>query len=170
MKIKFYLSLFITITFFSCSNKSDKSLFDDAIKLIDAKQYSEAALKFEELLDEFPQSNLAPQSLFEMAKMYQGFVIKNLNNEQSLLKSVSLYRKIYDEYPDSKQAENSLFMAGFLLANELSNLEEAEKTYKLFIEKYSNSELAKSASIELENLGKSPEEILENKINDISTY
>ena len=54
-------------------------------------------------------------------------------------------------------------MAGFILANELKEFKEAGKMYNLYIQKYPNGELADDAKIELQNLGKSPEEILSHK-------
>ena len=57
-------------------------------------------------------------------------------------------------------------MAGFILANDLEDLDEAKSTYELYLEKYPNGQLADDARVELENLGKSPEEILLEKIQN----
>jgi len=55
-------------------------------------------------------------------------------------------------------------MAGFIYANELQNYKEAEILYKQFLNEYPDNELAPSARAELENLGLSPEEILEKNL------
>ena len=55
-------------------------------------------------------------------------------------------------------------MAGFILANDLKDFENAKQTYNLYLEKFPNGQLADDARVELENLGKSPEEILKEKI------
>ena len=57
-----------------------------------------------------------------------------------------------------------LFMAGFILANDLQDFDSAKETYELYLEKYPNGQLADDARVELENLGKTPEEILLEKI------
>ncbi len=56
-------------------------------------------------------------------------------------------------------------MAGFILANDLQDFDAAKETYELYIEKYPDGQLADDAKIELENLGKTPEEILLEKIH-----
>ncbi len=56
-------------------------------------------------------------------------------------------------------------MSGFILANELQDYEAARKSYELYLSKFPNGELADDAKVELANLGKTPEEILKDKIN-----
>ena len=60
-------------------------------------------------------------------------------------------------------------MAGFILANELNDLSGAKETYELFIQKFPEGSLVDDAKVELENLGKTPEEILMNKIKTDSS-
>jgi TolA-binding protein len=153
----------IMLTF--CSSKSDKELFDNAQTLLTEKKYDEAVVIFEELVEQNKDSDMAPRALFECAKVYQGKVVKNLGAKESSIKSVDVYKKIFNNYPSSTEAENSLFMAGFILANDLQDFDAAKETYELYIEKYPDGQLADDAKIELENLGKTPEEILLEKIH-----
>jgi TolA-binding protein len=162
--VKIFFLLFTIILLSSCNSKSDKNLFNDAQKLVEHEKYSEAINKYEQIVKEFPKSTNAPESLFEMAKIYQGQVIKNINSKESLQKAVAMYKKIFAEYPDSRRAESSIFMAAFILANELQDINAAKSAYNLYIQKYPNGELVKDAKIELQNLGKSPEEVLRDKI------
>ena len=55
-------------------------------------------------------------------------------------------------------------MAGFISANELNNFDEATSIYKQFLKEYPDNELAASAQAELDNMGLSPEEILQKKL------
>jgi TolA-binding protein len=164
IKIILLFTVALLLTF--CGGQSDKELFDSGMSLISEKKYDEAIVVFENLVDENNKSTLAPKALFETAKLYQGQVIKHTNGRESLLKSVEIYKKIYDNYPASEEAENSLFMAGFILANELTDLNAAKKTYELYLEKYPEGQLADDARVELQNLGKTPEEILMEKIQN----
>jgi len=167
MKTSNYFLLFIMVIIFAfCSGQSDKKLFDEAANLVNEKKYDEAVVIFNQLVEENTESELAPKALFESAKIYQGKVIKNLNSHESLQKSVEVYKKIYNNYPTTAEAENALFMAGFILANDLNDLPGAKEKYELYLEKYPNGQLADDAKIELQNLGKSPEEILKNKIQE----
>ncbi|MBK8947127.1 MAG: tetratricopeptide repeat protein [Ignavibacteriae bacterium] len=156
----FLISLF-TLAF--CSSNNEKQIFDEARNLITSAKYDEAVVKFEEIVSKYPQSNVADSSLFEIAKLYQGQVIKNVKPMESLNKAVESYKKIYEEYPNSKLAENSIFMSAFILANEIKNFPLAEKTYKLYLEKFPNGDLADDAKMELKNLGRAPEDILRNQ-------
>ncbi len=162
--LKLFLLFFAMLVVSSCNSKTDKSLFDNAKKLVEQKKYSEAIKNYEKITKDFPQSSNVPEALFEMAKIYQGQVVKNVDAKESLRKAVALYKKIFTKYPDSKRAESSIFMAAFILANELQDLNAARSAYKLYIEKYPDGELAKDAKIELQNLGKSPEEVLREKM------
>lgn len=162
--INFFLLLTLSILLTFCGGKSDSILFDEAKVFIEEKKYDEAVVLFNQLVDENKDSELAPKALFENAKIYQGQVLKNLSSKESLLKSVEVYKKIVNNYPTSEEAENSLFMAGFILANDLFDLEAAKETYEQYLSKYPNGQLADDATIELQNLGKTPEEILKDKI------
>lgn len=167
MKIIKILTLLITaITFTFCSTKSEKELFNNATNLVKEQKYDEAVKLFEQLAQENTSSKLAPKALFETAKIYQGQVIKNIAPRESLIKSVEVYKKIYNTFPKSEEAENSLFMAAFILANDLNDFSQAKENYLLYIKEYPNGKLIRDAKIELENLGKAPEEILKGKMDE----
>ena len=121
---------------------------------------------FKKVLKQFPKSEEARKSLFEIANLYQGRVLKNISSEESLKNAIKYYKEIFDIFPDSKDASKALFMAGFTAANDLKNYDEAKKLYNLYLEKFPNGELVTDAKIELSNLGKSPEEILKGKIKE----
>jgi outer membrane protein assembly factor BamD (BamD/ComL family) len=164
--LKILAFIFGSLFFSFCSGNSDKELFEQAQKLIDEQKYDEAVVIFEKVVTENNKSEIAPKALFECAKIYQGQVIKDMNAEKSLRKAVEFYKRISDDYPQTKEAENSLFMAGFILANELRDYRNAKVMYESYIQKFPNGELADDARVELENLGKSPEEILKEKVQE----
>jgi TolA-binding protein len=160
-----YLIILVSALFLTfCSGQSDQELFDSANAKLSEKNYDEALILFEELVSNNSDSDLAPKALFECAKLYQGQVLKNLGSKESLVKSVQVYKSIFEKYPNYMEAGNSLFMAGFILANDLQDFDSAKETYELYLEKYPNGQLADDARVELENLGKTPEEILLEKI------
>ncbi len=142
------------------SKKSDKELFDDAQKYLAENKISEAIISLEEISKEHSDSELAPEALSQLASIYQNKQDKSISEKENLEKAIALFKRIYSDYPKSEYAPSSLFMAGFIYANELQNYPEAEKIYKQFLNEYPESELAPSAQAELDNLGLSPEEIL----------
>lgn len=162
--LKFSFSILLLFLAAACNSSSDKELYDKGMNLITEQKYDEAVEIFNKLVEENNKSEYAPKALFENAKMFQGQVIKGVNPKESLMKAVELYKEVYNNYPNFQEAENSLFMAGFILANELKDYDKARETYELYLAKYPNGKLASDAKVELENLGKTPEEILMEKV------
>ncbi len=164
VKYFFLISIFISfLILFGCSKESDKGYMDEAAKEMKDSSVTEAINSYEALVKEYPNSDLAPDALYQLAVIYQNKMDKTLSEKECLQKSVDTYREIYDKYPKSKNAAKALFMSGFLLANELHNYDKATETYNLFLQKYPNHDLAVSAKEELEHMGLSPEQILEKK-------
>lgn len=157
--------LFVSVLLIAgCSKRSDKSYMDSAKKNIDSKKISEAIADYDNLLKEYPESSLAPEALYQMGTIYQNKLDKSLNDNQSLEKAVQIFTSVSEKYPKSKQAQSSLFMAGFIQANDLRRFDLATNTYKTFLQKYPQSELAAAAKDELDYMGMTPEQILEKKV------
>lgn len=64
------------------------------------------------------------------------------------------FKKLIEKYPTGKKYSESLFMLGFINANNLENFTEAEKYYSEFIKKFPEHDLADDAQYELDMLGK----------------
>lgn len=161
-KIFSVITIFILL-FSSCNTHKDKDLFDSASAKAKTKNYSEALKDYQKVIDEYPSGDKAAESLFAVAAIYHMFQIPNISKEESLKKAVEYYQKLYDQFPEKEKAAKALFMAAFIKANELNQLESARSSYQTFVEKFPNHELASQAKIELENLGKTPEEMLNNR-------
>lgn len=99
-----------------------------------------------------PKSPMAPANLFKAAE-----IAKSL---KSYAKSMNLYDWVINKYPDYEKAPTALFLKGFLIENEMGQIEESRGIYKLFLEKYPNHDLADDVQFLIDNLGKSDEEIL----------
>ena len=76
-------------------------------------------------------------------------------------KAVEYYKMVFEKYRDQEYSKKALFMAGFILANDIKDYDAAREVYNQFLDEYPESEMAISAKYELENLGKDPEEILQ---------
>ena len=156
----FVLSLLI----FGCNTHKDKDTFDSAEKSFAAKNYPQALNEYRQIIDEYSSSEYAEKSLLKVGSMYQMFLIPKISSEESNKKAVEYYQKLYKDFPTSADAPKAVFMSGFLLANDLKKYDEAKLVYTTFLQKFPNDQLAPQVKIELENIGKSPEEILESKI------
>lgn len=84
---------------------------------------------------------------------------KNVN--KSYAKAIKLLNKIHTEYPESSRASTALFYEGFTYANDLQDYDKAKKVYDQFLAKYPNDPMAVSVMAEIENLGKTPDQIIE---------
>jgi len=163
--MKSIIALLTLLLIAGCSTKkSDKELFDEGQKNLKEDKIPEAVMAFEELVNDHSDSELTPEALSQLGSLYQNKQIKSLSERENLEKAISIFKKLHDEYPASDYAPSGLFMAGFIYANELQNYSEAEKLYKQFLSEYPDNELAASAQAELDNLGLSPEEILQKNL------
>ncbi|MCH9030343.1 MAG: tetratricopeptide repeat protein [Bacteroidetes bacterium] len=158
------LSLFILLLAGCSDKKTAGELLTEGNKFTGEENSSEAVLSYETLIKEYPDDVLAPEAAVRLATIYQNKLVKNISENESLLKSVELFKNIYEKYPGSEQAPMSLFMAGFVEANELHDYDAATITYNSFIKLFPNHELITSAKEELNNMGLTPEEILQKNI------
>lgn len=75
-------------------------------------------------------------------------------------KAFEIFERIAKDYPNSKEAAAAMFMKAFTLDNDLKKFDEAKLAYDAFLKKFPNDEFADDAQFLLNNLGKSPEEII----------
>lgn len=165
---KFAALLVLSITLFvvGCSLNSDKDYFESAQKSLDAEKYSDALDNFQKIVDEYPESEHYKFALLKTGELSQGYVDKSLSKEESYLKAVKVYTEFQKKHPNDSKASQTLFMIGFIQANELMNDEAARAAYSKFLKLYPDSEMAESAKAEIENLGLTPDEILKKQITN----
>lgn len=159
MKKYFVIILFALLTI-SCSKTSDQEYFDQAKSFLKEKKTPEAVKAIEALIKEYPESDIAPKALVQLAGIYQNQMVEKLNPSESFARAQKYFYQVYEKFPESEEAPQSLFLSGFILANDLKNFDLATSHYKLFLSKYPSHPLAVSAKEELDNMGLSPEEIL----------
>lgn len=146
-----------------CSKKSADDYMMAAHESVMQNNISEAINNYQSVINEFPESAKAPEALFQIATLYQNKMVKNLSDKESFKKAAKTFREVFNKYPNDKRAPMALFLSGFILANDLKNFEGATSTYNLFLQKYPQNELAISAKEELENMGLTPDQILQKK-------
>lgn len=167
-RVMIYLLIGLTIFLVNCAGKTDKDIYESARKNIENEKYADALVLFEKLVKEYPNSEHYQEALLQTGELYQGQVNKSIPYKESLKKAIRSYRMFYSKYKDDPKAPQTLFMIGFIQANELGELDSARVTYTQFVELYPDNEIAASARTELENLGLSPDEILAKKIQSKS--
>ncbi|HKK87921.1 MAG TPA: tetratricopeptide repeat protein [Saprospiraceae bacterium] len=113
------------------------------------------------------------KNLIFLSQMYANFRPEGENAKEHLHNAAEFARSIadneellnilnvlIDEYPDSKQGQEALFLKAFYYENNLKDEEGARALYEKFIEKYPENDFADDAEFLLKNIGKSEEEIL----------
>ncbi len=163
--MKLYTTILIStiVLFAACNSNKDQTLFNSAAEKSKAKNYSEALKDYNDIINDYSNSDKAPESIFSVAAMYHMNQIPNISKEESLKKAVEYYQKLYKQFPKDERSPKALFMSGFILSNEFKNNDAARLAYQEFLNKFPKHELANSAKTELENLGKTPEEILQQR-------
>lgn len=155
--------IIISLLIAGCSQRDAESYLKSAEENLKNSKFREAVLDYENFLKLEPQNQKAVEVLVHLASIYHTHSIKDISLKESFEKAAGYYRKVFENFPDSSQAPKSLFMAGFIYANELKKYHQAEVIYNLFLHKYPQHELAASAKEELNNLGLAPDEILKKK-------
>ncbi len=167
MKTPFYLLLALALVASCTQKKTD-------IK----KSQIEKIAKYENYIDSIRKTRVATaDEMYELInyynQYYQTYKKDTLSPlflyraaEASLyinqgLKAIGYLKHIEVDYPDFKNMGNVVFLIGFTYENNEKNYESARKYYQKFIDKYPEHPLAKDTKILINNLGKSPEEMIE---------
>ena len=102
--------------------------------------------------DQYPEDTLAPEYLFRAAD-----IAMNINRGEM---AINIYNRILKSYPDFRKAPECLFLKAYVYENNLGQLNKARVFYQEFIDKYPDNDFADDAEISIQNLGKSPEELI----------
>jgi len=117
----------------------------------------ENSLKFVDVAEAYA---LANPELDSLSALYLYKAAEVSRSMRTFSKTLTIYDWMIDAYPNNQKTPTVVFLKGFLLDNELKNLDLAKQTYETFIERYPDHDLASHVKFLIENLGKSDEEIL----------
>lgn len=100
----------------------------------------------------FPTDSGTPGYMMKAAKFYDFISLPD--------SAIYYYSEVYAKFPSYPKANLALFSEAYIYANEKQNLPKAAGLYHEYLQKYPNTNLAKSVTLELNNLGKSPDQIM----------
>jgi len=130
--------------------KREKALqSSETLKKEDAVLLMEAYVAFSE---RFNNRENADEYLFKAGEIAMG--------QEMTVDAIRYLTRLYDEFPRYDKRAYGLFLLGFVQENYSGNLDEAKRVYELFLTEFPNHEMADDAKASIENLGKSPEEII----------
>lgn len=155
---KIGFGLVLLVWFSACSSPKEKALKE--IKTLEQNDsaFSETLMsnmkeKYMSFAAEYPDDEASPMFLL---KASQHAIVLNQPQE-----AIELLGQVIEKYPRSTFAEEALFLRGLTYENNLNDLAKAKESYELFLKNYPKAELAEEAKIAIVNLGKSPEQIIE---------
>ena len=161
-RIKWIFFLVVMAMVTACSPSRDKSA--SKIKAAEDRLYSPAAGYFNrasadsllrmyvDFMNRFPKDTLVPEILFKCGSMEM-----NLGEGD---KAVSYFGRYIQDFPGKRRAPVCLFFQAYVYENILHKLDKAKELYLNFAEKYPSHVLANDAKLAVENLGKSPEQMV----------
>jgi TolA-binding protein len=152
----------ISVFFYACSspedeakskiNKLESDLFSSEDMVVNRKQASELVNAYIDYADKFPDDTLSPDYIFKGAD-----ICMNILNPS---KAVWFFDRIIREYPNYRKVPESMFLKAYVYDNNMQSYDLARKLYTEFIEKYPDNEFADDAKVSIQNLGKTPEQII----------
>ena len=152
----------IIVVLSGCSPSREKSvktitgletrLFSPAATGFDKVKADSLLSAYESFMKHFPEDSLTVKITFKAANLSM--------NMGDGTKAIELFDKFIEKYPDNPKAAVSLFFKAYIYENQIKNLDKAKEIYLQFIEKYPEGDFTNDAQIALQNLGKSPEQMV----------
>ncbi len=130
----------------------ETELFSSAITAPDLDKAKQLADLYVTYADQHPDDSLAPEFLFKAADINM-----NVSNPNV---TIGIFNRIISDYPDYRNMSTVLFLVGFVYEDQLNDYPNAKKCYLEFLERFPESDFADDAVVSLDNLGKSPEELI----------
>lgn len=128
-------------------------ILNEDLSGIDSKKASELMEAYFTYAVRFPNRANSADRMFKAAELAM-----SLNHT---IQAIKYFEKVYIEYPDYEKRPYALFLKAFVLENQAMNYEEAKTVYEDFIRMYPGHEMADDAKASILNMGKTPEEIIE---------
>ena len=168
--------IIVSVVLFASCNTEVKEEVNNEFKVTDSIQY------YEKILFSSNANKIKMEEAVKLADFYEAFAIENKNdglapiylfkaadinmNMNRSEKALDCFNIILEKYPDFEKAPSALFLKAFIYENQLMDYVNAEKYYRLFIEKYPDNDFTDDAEISLKNIGKTPEELIKEFENN----
>src|SRR4051812_36246847 len=158
------LAIMVLVAFGACNPKAsklrnsidakEKDLMEKAkTGKADTAAVNALLKEYEDYAVRYPEDTLGAVYLFKAADFYRYM--------HKPLRSIELYSQIYEKYPTVSRRPYALFLQGFIFENEVGNPHAAEVLYQKFLKQYPEHPIANDVKITLANLGKSPEQMMQ---------
>lgn len=133
-------------------SKTEKELTSDPLFYSNKVKTEKLYNNYIDFVNNYPSDTATPNYLFNAANIKM-----NTNNPDI---SIKHFEELMKKYPEHKLAASSLFLLGFVYENYKHDLVKAKEMYSQFLTKYPNHPLTPSAQGSIDNLGKTPEQLI----------
>ncbi len=133
-------------------NKKEELYLDSAKTRINQATIRQLINMYKQYATLLPDEPKTPDYLYETYELS--------NSIRLFQDAVVACETLSSKYPDHPRASTAMFLTGYLYENEMRDLDKAKAIYTDFITKFPKHEFADDAQFALDNLGKSPDEIL----------
>ncbi len=133
-------------------SKLEQSLVDSVSRTFDKNKAVALIKLYDAYAGSYPGDTLSAQYLFKMSELQT-----HAETPQAAIQTLD---RIIREYPDFRRTPECMFLKGFIYDNNLADFEKAKVCYMEFIRSHPEHYFADDAQVLLDNLGKSPEELI----------
>jgi len=162
MKANILLLPLLLITMISCGpsrskeigriNAAESRLFSPKATSMDKEATDSLLALYSYFIKDFPADSMTQKFIFKAGSLYM-----NSGNGKAAIEMFDKYRSAY---PNDPRAAICLFFTAYVYENLMKNLDKAQELYILFIEKYPRNDFADDAQNALNNLGKTPDQMV----------
>ncbi len=137
--------------------QEEKALFGDDAAKIDKKSALRLVSDYQQFAARFPDDSAAAGYLFKASD-----ISMNMGKPHQ---TVAIFDKLINNYPEFRKIETCYFLRAFVYDDQLKDYTKAKQYYQEFLKKYPDSDFADDATMLLKNMGKTPEELI-NEFGD----
>lgn len=132
-------------------SRIEKILTSDTTGNFNVSAAHEAIKYYSSYSSLFPDDSITPEYIFRMAN-----ILYTLGKGHE---AIEAFHKIESKYPRYQKIDICIFMQGNIYESVLNDTTQARKCYERYLKLYPSTELANDVKVLLQNLGKSPEQL-----------
>jgi len=153
MKLMASFIMGCSLFLFGCSKMTEDELWQKVEQSRAGNNFDSTIQVCHRIVQEYPNGQRASAALYLLGETYQ-------NGKHDYHTAINYYQAFVKKYPGLNATPIAMFIIGFIYNNNLQMIDSAKIAYQEFVAKFPSHELASSAKFEIENLGKSPDEII----------
>ena len=151
---RIFVLLSLALMLLSCGEKMSVEKINELESKVFAKDAVLSSENVIQLVDAYllfakqnPNDQQTPEFLFKALDVAVGI------NAEGPQKAINIADVLIEKYPDFEMTPMAMFIKGFVYENMIGDLQNAEMTYRHFIEKYPNNPMVEDVKASIKNIG-----------------